>query len=168
MKKRTMALLLTAALALSLLGATALAAEGDNAAAPDRPAVQGDVQSGQPAEGDVSLPAEAPEAPEGAEGGEPSEDMPIEEYIPDPVGSISFANLERRMHEGSLQVLALQESIDMLEEIDYDDLKEDLRLQLNQMAQMQWMMVQMGQSGSSLTPSRTAICRRTTETPSAS
>ena len=35
----------------------------------------------------------------------------------------------------------------MLEEIDYDDLKEDLRLQLNQMAQMQWMMVQMGQSG---------------------
>lgn len=51
------------------------------------------------------------------------------------------------MHEGSLQVLALQESIDMLEEIDYDDLKEDLRLQLNQMAQMQWMMVQMGQSG---------------------
>lgn len=147
MKKRTMALLLTAALALSLLGATALAAEGDNAAAPDRPAVQGDIQSGQPAEGDVSLPAEAPEAPEGAEGGEPSEDTPIEEYIPDPVGSISFANLERRMHEGSLQVLALQESIDMLEEIDYDDLKEDLRLQLNQMAQMQWMMVQMGQSG---------------------
>ena len=147
MKKRTMALLLTAALALSLLGATALAAEGDNAAAPDRPAVQGDIQSGQPTEGDVSLPAEAPKAPDGTDGGEPSEDTPIEEYIPDPVGSISFANLERRMHEGSLQVLALQESIDMLEEIDYDDLKEDLRLQLNQMAQMQWMMVQMGQSG---------------------
>ena len=71
----------------------------------------------------------------------------MEEYIPDPVGSITFGNLNRRMHEGSLQVLALQESIDALEELDYDKLKEDLRLQLNQMAQMQWMMVQFGQSG---------------------
>ena len=71
----------------------------------------------------------------------------MEEYIPDPVGSLTFANLERRMREGSLQVMSLQENIDMLEEIDYDVLKEDLRQQLNQLAQAQWMMVQFGQSG---------------------
>ena len=38
------------------------------------------------------------------------------------------------MREGSLQVMSLQENIDMLEEIDYDVLKEDLRQQLNQLA----------------------------------
>lgn len=108
MKRRTLSLALAAALALSLLGGAALAAE-------------------------------APEAEE--------PQTPVEEYIPDPVGSITFGNLSRRMHEGNLQVRSIQENIDILEEIDYDDLKEDLRLQLNQMAQAQWMMVQFGQSG---------------------
>lgn len=89
--------------------------------------------------GGAALAAEAPE---------PEEPQPeAEEYIPDPVGSITFGNLSRRMHEGNLQVRSIQENIDILEEIDYDDLKEDLRLQLNQMAQAQWMMVQFGQSG---------------------
>lgn len=111
MKRRTLSLALAAALALSLLGGAALAAE-------------------------------APEAPEPEE-----PQIPAEEYIPDPVGSITFGNLSRRMHEGNLQVRSIQENIDILEEIDYDDLKEDLRLQLNQMAQAQWMMVQFGQSG---------------------
>lgn len=111
MKRQTLSLALAAALALSLLGGAALAAE-------------------------------APEAPEPEE-----PQTPVEEYIPDPVGSITFGNLSRRMHEGNLQVRSIQENIDILEEIDYDDLKEDLRLQLNQMAQAQWMMVQFGQSG---------------------
>ena len=109
MKRQTLSLALAAALALSLLGSAALAAEG---------------------------PAE-PEEPQ----------TPVGEYIPDPVGSITFGNLSRRMHEGNLQVRSIQENIDILEELDYDDLKEDLRLQLNQMAQAQWMMVQFGQSG---------------------
>lgn len=108
MKRQTLSLTLAAALALSLLGGAALAAE-----------------------------APEPEEPQ----------TPAEEYIPDPVGSITFGNLSRRMHEGNLQVRSIQENIDILEEIDYDDLKEDLRLQLNQMAQAQWMMVQFGQSG---------------------
>lgn len=108
MKRQTLSLALAAALALSLLGGAALAAE-----------------------------APEPEEPQ----------IPAEEYIPDPVGSITFGNLSRRMHEGNLQVRSIQENIDILEEIDYDDLKEDLRLQLNQMAQAQWMMVQFGQSG---------------------
>lgn len=103
MKRRTLSLALAAALALSLLGGAALAAE-----------------------------APEPEAPQ----------TPAEEYIPDPVGSITFGNLSRRMHEGNLQVRSIQENIDILEEIDYDDLKEDLRLRLNEIAKTQWSLVQ--------------------------
>lgn len=84
--------------------------------------------------GGAALAAEAPE---------PEEPQPeAEEYIPDPVGSITFGNLSRRMHEGNLQVRSIQENIDILEEIDYDDLKEDLRLRLNEIAKTQWSLVQ--------------------------
>ena len=68
-------------------------------------------------------------------------------YVPDAVGSVTFENVERRMRESNLQVLSLQESVDMLESIDYADLQEDLRKQLNQIAKGQWYMVLMGQSG---------------------
>lgn len=112
MKRKTLSLALAAALALSLLGGAALAAE-----------------------------APEPEAPQ----------PPVEEYIPDPVGSITFGNLSRRIHEGNLQVQSIQENIDMLEELDYEDLKNDLRDQLNEIASAQWSMVtsskQMIQSG---------------------
>ena len=154
MKQRTTALLLAAALVLSLLATAALAAEGD----PDAPASSA-VQT-EPAEGSGTSAwepetqgetaqnedgSETAGADTGEDGGET--DTPVEEYIPDPVGSITFGNLNRRMHEGNLQVLSIQENIDILEEIDYDDLKEDLRIQLNDIAKMQWMMVQMGQTG---------------------
>ena len=151
MKQRTTALLLTAAFALSLLGVTALAAEGDQSA-PASSAAETEPAGAE----DTSAPAGEPETqPEPVQEGEgdtgedaeEGDEAPVEEYIPDPVGSITFGNLSRRMHEGNLQVLSIQENIDILEEIDYDDLKEDLRLQLNQLAQAQWMMVQFGQSG---------------------
>lgn len=154
MKQRTTALLLAAALALSLLATAALAAEGD----PDAPASSA-VQT-EPAEGSGTSAGEPETQGEAAQNEDGSEtagadtgedsgetDTPVEEYIPDPVGSITFGNLNRRMHEGNLQVLSIQENIDILEEIDYDDLKEDLRIQLNDIAKMQWMMVQMGQTG---------------------
>ena len=142
MKQRTLALLAAAALALSLLGVTVLAAEEDPSE-PDVPALQAEESQTQPEE-EPSAETEEAET-EGPEEGEESasEEPPAEEYIPDPVGSISFANVNRRMHEGNLQVLALQESIDMLEEIDYDKLKEDMRLQLNEIAKAQWSMVMM-------------------------
>ena len=127
MKKRTTALLLAAALALSLLGATTLAAEGDGTV-PDTSAVGKEQQSVE-------------EEPNGQTTETAPPGDPIETYIPDPVGSISFHNLEPRMHEYNLQIMALQESIDMLEEIDYDDLREDLRLQLNELAKTQWSLV---------------------------
>ena len=148
MKQRTMALLLMAALALSLLGTAALAAEGDPAA-PASSAIQTEpTESGDTSTGEPETPGEKPQGEESAEpaDGNPAEDgeepeAPVEEYIPDPVGSVTFGNLNRRMHEGNLQVLSIQESIDMLEEIDYDDLREDLRLQLNELAKTQWSLV---------------------------
>lgn len=149
MKQRTTALLLTAALALSLLGATALAAEGDPsapaaAAAQTEPAAADESGPPAPAGESEAQPAEpAGEEAEGDAAPETSDDPPAEEYIPDPVGSLSFGNLNRRMHEGNLQVLALQESIDMIEELDYDKLKEQLREQLNEIAKTQWSLVLM-------------------------
>lgn len=80
--------------------------------------------------------------------GDPAdEELTEAEYREDLVGTVTFDNLSRRMREGSLQILALQESIDDLEEIDYDKLKEQLRRRLNEIASAQWMMVQFGQSG---------------------
>ncbi len=61
---------------------------------------------------------------------------------PDAAGTLSFANLERRLREKNFNVLALQESVNALEEIDYEDLADDLRKQLNQLAQMQHGMYQ--------------------------
>ena len=83
--------------------------------------------------GSAALAAESPE---------PETPQPaVEEYIPDPVGSITFGNLARRMHEGNLQIRALQESVDIIDEIDYDKLQNQLRYQLNELAKNQWSLV---------------------------
>ena len=70
---------------------------------------------------------------------------------PDPMGIVTFENVERRMRENNLQILTLEQSVATLEEIDYEELYEDLRLQLNEIAKAQWslvnakdMMIQMG------------------------
>ena len=142
MKRRMFTLAVTAALALSLLGMSALAVEGDI------PAPELESAPVLP-EGGEDAPVEEPpeDAPQADDLGTGSGSGPVNIYIPDPAGTISFQNVEDRMREGNLQVLALQENVDMLAEIDYEDLREDLRLQLNQIAKGQWMMVQMGQSG---------------------
>lgn len=146
MKQRTLALLLAGALTLSLLGAGALAAEA-NPALPDTSADQAEGTSPEDkAPGEEEKPANRPEesgasaqAQSGGQDGDNGDsEISMEEYIPDSVGSISFANLNRRMHEGNLQILTIQENIDMLEELDYDDLKEELRESLNAIAKAQW------------------------------
>jgi len=154
MKQRTIALLLAAALALSLLGTAVLAAEDEEVPAPDSSAPQAEEvrdqeskDEGKPEEEAANPTAESGEEKETPTEGEETEtdgeeEPSVEEYIPDPVGFISFANVNRRMHEGNLQVLSLQESIDALDEIDYDKLKEQMRLQLNDLAQAQWGLVQ--------------------------
>ena len=111
----------------------------------DTPSDGEDAASGQEeASQEVLSPAgPAPEPVTDPETGEVLD----EDYVPDAPGTATFENVERRMREGNLQVLALQESIDMLESIDYAELQEDLRKQVNQIAQAQWYMVLMGQHG---------------------
>ena len=148
MKQRTTALLLAAALALSLLGVTALAEEGgagsDMSAVFQEAAASAEEAGASTPEGE-SQDASAVDASGGKDAGEEDESgpdaPPAEEYIPDQLGSISFANLERRMHEGNLQIKALQESIAIIDEIDYDKLQNQLRYQLNELAKSQWSLV---------------------------
>ena len=156
MRKKWMALALALTLTLSWCAGSALAEE---AASDDPPAAEetGDAESGAdtgaaPEETGEAVEEETGEAPPSPAGPDPEPDPESGEtvdtgYVPDPVGSVTFENVERRMREGNLQVLALQESVDMLNSIDYAELQEDLRKQVNQIAQAQWYMVLMGQHG---------------------
>lgn len=145
MKQRTLALLLAAALVLAALGATALAAEGGAPSASAQPDL---IEPRQPEDSSAapdssSAPqtnSSAPQAEEPVQEEEAPEE-PKEEYIPDPVGSISFKNLEHRMREGNLSLLALEENIQAIQAIDYDELKDDLRDGLNAIADQQWQMI---------------------------
>ena len=57
------------------------------------------------------------------------------------MGSISFTNLEHRLRENNLNLLALEESIQAIEAIDYEKMTDDIRKQINQIAQAQWGMI---------------------------
>ena len=64
-------------------------------------------------------------------------------YTPDAVGFVSFVNIENRMRTENLKILALQQSIDTLNDIDYEKLEDDLRDALNEIADAKWGMMQM-------------------------
>ena len=159
MRTRWIALALALALTLSWGAVTALADEpgpessAENSAdlTDDHPPEDG-TDPGSPEDAGAAG-GEEPELPSAAgPDPEPETDPETGEvtgtgYVPDAVGAATFENVERRMREGNLQVLALQESIDMLESIDYEELQEDLRKQVNQIAKAQWYMVLLGQNG---------------------
>nr|RKI67940.1 TolC family protein [bacterium 1xD42-67] len=145
MKRRDTALLLSAVLALSLLGAASLAAEGEGPPLTGVPVQIGGAPEEDAAPSDLVLAAQT-EGDASSEGEEEPSD--VEEYIPDPVGTISFTNLERRLRENNYNLLALEETIASVEVIDYDKMTEDMRKQLNQIARAQWMMVEFGQGDS--------------------
>lgn len=67
---------------------------------------------------------------------------------PDPVGTVSFQNLNSRMRENNFNLLALEETIASIEAIDYEKMTDDIRDNLNQLADAQWMLIQFGQGGS--------------------
>lgn len=67
---------------------------------------------------------------------------------PDAAGTLSFENLGARMKTGYYTVMSLEENIAAIECIDYDKMYEDLRDNLNLIADYQWGMIQAGQSGS--------------------
>lgn len=67
---------------------------------------------------------------------------------PDAEGMLRFENLSARMKTGYYTVMSLEENIAAIECIDYDKMYEDLRDNLNLIADYQWGMIQAGQSGS--------------------
>ncbi|MCI8909734.1 MAG: TolC family protein [Oscillibacter sp.] len=151
MKRRLTALLVMLALMASVCGVSALAEEPPKAGETgEAPQVSGESAGAEDAgETENQEDSENPENPEDPEN--PEEPEPpalagpdLEESVaiePDAVGQVSFANMERRMRENNLQILTLEQSVRTLEEIDYEDLYEDLRLQLNQIAKAQWQLV---------------------------
>ena len=151
MKKRSIALLLALALVLSLCAVTAAAGEKAEDKAEAQTSESAAAENGEAAEGETGEATEEAEEPEppslAGPDAEPETDPETGEVIesvliePDAVGTVSYANVERRMRENNLQILALQGNIDTIEDIDYDKMYEDLRKQLNQIAQAQWGLV---------------------------
>ena len=70
---------------------------------------------------------------------------------PDAEGTLSFENLSARMKTGYYTVMSLEENIAAIECIDYDKMYEDLRDGLNQIAEAQWMMLQIPGAGETYT-----------------
>ena len=146
MKQQWRILLVTMAAALSLLGVTVWAADSTDATQP--PAAQAETQEEQAApdgsETGESQAAQEETTEETAQ--EPMEEwgQAEEEYIPDPVGSITFENLERRLREHNLALLTLEENIQAIEVIDYDVMYDTLRQNMNSIASAQWTMIMYG------------------------
>lgn len=114
MKQKWIALLLTAAMAASVCAVSAAA--------------------------DRKVTATANKGVVSAAGADNNALLEAVTIVPDAVGTLSFENLEKRMREHCLDVLILQASIDSLEDLDYEELKDDLRDALNGIAGGQWML----------------------------
>jgi len=70
------------------------------------------------------------------------------DYQPDPLGKVSFAAVEQRARRNNLQILALDQQIAALEDIDYEENLDDLRDALNSIANAQGFLLDMGQGTS--------------------
>ena len=70
---------------------------------------------------------------------------------PDAEGTLHFENLSARMKTGYYTVMSLEENVAAIECIDYDKMYEDLRDGLNQIAEAQWMMLQIPGAGETYT-----------------
>ena len=132
LNKKTGKQLLAVVLALALCAASVFAAE---------PSEQ-EGAAGQ-AEADQILASNETDQPEDGQEDQDVEESGDgeEEYVPDPAGTVSYENLERRMRANNLSLLALEESIQAIEAIDYDEMADDYRDGLNDIAKMQWGML---------------------------
>ena len=151
MRQRIRSMLLALALALSLGAVPVLA---DQTPQPESSAADpAETEQAQSEEGETAPAEDAEETEEAAPADSPAgpdqetvgEDM---EIVPDPVGTVSFENLERRIREHNLQLLALEENVASLEGMDYEAMQESLRKQLHNLAQGKWMLTQMQQGDS--------------------
>lgn len=136
MRKRILAFVLAAALIGSLL-VTAAVAEEDGA--PAETAQSGESAPTENQSGEAA--AQTDNESTAGETEEPQQDAETEIPAPDPVGQLSFANLESRLRENNLTVLMLEESIASIDEIDFDKMQEDLRKQLNDIAKLQYLSI---------------------------
>ena len=146
MKQKLTALLLALAMIFSICAMSAIAgetpaaenSESDVAAGETEAAEEG--ESAEAAEEEAPLPLIPPAGPDRAPQVDPETGKLLEDatIVPDEVGIVTFTNLERRMRENNLQLNAIEENVLIIEEIDYDELYEDLREQINDVAQMQW------------------------------
>ena len=136
MKKRYIAAALAAALVLSL-AAGALADE--------------------PMQQDAPRPAQSQETLDVGQDSTPSQDIPRQENSsagqeptpsPAPAGTLTYDQLEQQVRAGDLKILILEENIASAQATDFDKIREDLRDQLNSIANQQWQLIG-GGSGSS-------------------
>lgn len=144
LNRRITAFLLTGALALTTCGAAVFAAEsGEDPVAPDQAQTIGQTLEQPEAETsrvsqdikkeETAEPA-APEQPAEGTDSAPEGETGAEDYVPDAVGTVSFANLEARLRENNLNLLALEETIASIEAIDYEEMTDDVRDALNMVA----------------------------------
>lgn len=71
--------------------------------------------------------------------------------MPDAEGTLSFENLSTRIKTNYYTVMSLEENIAAIECLDYNKMYEDLRDGLNQIAEAQWMMLQIPGAGETYT-----------------
>lgn len=159
--RRTIAAILAAALTLTMCGVSAVAAEeADSSAAPDSSvAVQADQSDasatvgGTPEDSSAADTSAADSSQADASGeDQTAQDADTEEHpepeiiTPDAVGTVSFANVSRRLRENNLSVLSLEENINAIKAIDYDKMTDDIRKKLNGIADYQWYLIMKDQS----------------------
>ena len=140
MKKRLAAWMLVLALGGSLLATAAFAgdkaddtvtAEAQTGTAAETPADPAE-KAAQDAR--ITGEATAPVAGEGITTGGYNPELSVRQ--PDPVGQLSFANLEKQVRENNLSVLALEETIQSVEATDYSKLRSELEDQLDSLEDM--------------------------------
>lgn len=159
--RRTIAAILAAALTLTMCGVSAVAAgEAGSSAAPDSSvsaqADQSDASAtvgGTPEDSSAADTSAADSSQADASGeDQTAQDADTEEHpepeiiTPDAVGTVSFANVSRRLRENNLSVLSLEENINAIKAIDYDKMTDDVRKSLNSIADAQWFMTISGNS----------------------
>ena len=159
--RRTIAAILAAALTLTMCGVSAVAAEeADSSAASDSSvAVQADqadasaTVGGTPEDSSAADTSAADSSQADASGeDQTAQDADTEEHpepeiiTPDAVGTVSFANVSRRLRENNLSVLSLEENINAIKAIDYEKMGDDIRKSLNSIADAQWFMTISGNS----------------------
>lgn len=159
--RRTIAAILAAALTLTMCGVSAVAdGEADSSAAPDSSvSAQADQADSSAAVGGTPEDASSGDtaAADGSQTGKAGEDQPPQDtqteghpepelIPPDAVGTVSFANVSRRLRENNLSVLSLEENINAIKAIDYEKMGDDVRKSLNSIADAQWFMTISGNS----------------------